>query len=91
MHTNADQLKNKFSELQLLVQAQNPDIIAITEVKPKNCRYQPIVGEYILDGYNIWSTNIDSENGRGCLLYTKKHLIVKDIRSKINFDEYVMV
>ena len=54
IYTNADQLNNKFNELQLLVKTHDPDIIAITEVKPKNCRFQPQIGEYLLDGYNMW-------------------------------------
>ena len=54
IYTNADQLNNKFNELQLMVKTHDPDIIAITEVKPKNCRFQPQTGEYLLYGYNMW-------------------------------------
>ena len=61
IYTNADQLNNKFNELQLLVHAQKPDVIAIIEIKPKNSRYLPIIGEYILDDYNMWSTNIEEK------------------------------
>ena len=53
IYTNADQLNDKFNELQLLVKTHDPDIIAITEVKPKNCRFQPQIGEYLHDGYNM--------------------------------------
>ena len=69
IYTNADQLNNKFNELQLLVKTHDPDIIAITEVKPKNCRFQPQIGEYLLDGYDMWGANIENKSGRGCLLF----------------------
>lgn len=36
LYTNADQLMNKRSELQALTDIHQPDIIGITEVKPKN-------------------------------------------------------
>ena len=48
IYTNADQLNNKFNELQLLVKTHDPDIIAITEVKPKNCRFQPQIGDLMV-------------------------------------------
>ena len=38
-YTNADVLSNKFNILLLEVDRINPDIIAVTEVKPKNSRY----------------------------------------------------
>ena len=60
-YTNADQLNNKFNELQLLVKTHDPDIIAITEVKTKNCRFQPQIGEYLLDGYNMWGAKIEKK------------------------------
>ena len=34
--TNADTLTNKFPELQTLLEIHRPDIIGVTEVKPKN-------------------------------------------------------
>ena len=73
IYTNVDQLNNKFNELQLMVKTHDPDIIAITEVNPKNCRFQPQIGENLLDGYNMWGggANIENKSGRGCLLYAK--------------------
>ena len=48
-----ERVNNKFNELQLLVKTHDSDIIAITEVKPKNYRFQPQIGEYLLDGYMV--------------------------------------
>ena len=91
IYTNADQLNNKFNELQLLVKTHDPDIIAITEVKPKNCRFQPQIGEYLLDGYNMWGANIENKSGRSCLLYAKIKLGAKEILLKKLYNEYVSI
>ena len=47
-YTNADQLMNKLTELEIRTQDTKPNIIGITEVKPKNCRYATRVSEYSL-------------------------------------------
>ena len=36
LYTNADSLKNKFSEFSIRVNEQSPMIIGVTEVKPNN-------------------------------------------------------
>ena len=91
MYTNADQLFNKFNELELLVQTKIPDIIAITEVKPKNNRYTPYVGELNLEGYTLWHTNIENEHGRGCIIYTLSNLNVRELRVKTHFTEFLLL
>ena len=35
-YTNADQLRNKMSELTLRVRNEKPMVVGVTEVKPKN-------------------------------------------------------
>ena len=49
MYTNADQLSNKITELELRVQEHLPHIIGITEVKPKNSRYSMNEAEFSLE------------------------------------------
>ena len=39
MYTNCDTLTNKISELIMAIEHNNPDIVVITEVIPKNNRY----------------------------------------------------
>jgi exonuclease III len=67
-----DSFLNKRESLLLRIQAANPDIIAITEVKPKNYRYPLQRQEIQLEGYNCWP-NIESP-GRGVVLYTKSKI-----------------
>lgn len=91
LYTNADQLNNKFSELELMVQSNSYDIILITEIKPKNQRFSIFPGEYSLDGYDMYHANIDSIIGRGCLMYAKKYIHVKEITLDNNFTEYILM
>ena len=91
LYTNADQLNNKFNELELIVKSNNLDIIMITEVKPKNPRFTPRPGEYKLEGYDMYHVNIDTNVGRGCLFYVKLGLEVKEISVSNTFDEYILI
>jgi phage-related protein len=56
MYTNADQLKNKLTELKLCTSngELSPKIIAITEVKPKNNRYAIQPSEFTLNNYTLY-------------------------------------
>lgn len=62
------QIKLK-ERLQLM--EQTPQIIALQEVKPKNCRYEKFIEEYKLDGYDIIEHNLSAKEGRGLLLYVR--------------------
>ena len=39
MYTNADSVTNKLQEIQAMIEIYKPDIIGITEIKPKNLKY----------------------------------------------------
>ena len=49
MYTNADSLSNKIHELELLARERKYDVIAITEVLPKNSEYG--VENSVLEGF----------------------------------------
>ena len=91
IYTNIDQLSNKFSELELLIYTDQPDIVLITEVKPKNSRYCPMVGEFVVNGYSMWQTNVESITGRGCIIYHKKNLKVMDLKVTSDFSECIFL
>ena len=63
---------NKRNELSFVADMYKPDIIGITEVKPKTNRYNIQESELTLDGYEIFH-NLE-ERGRGLLLYVKDTL-----------------
>ena len=59
----------KKEELYSLIETENPDIIALSEILPKNS-ILPIVEEYYnIDNYDRVISNIDK--GRGVVLYIK--------------------
>ena len=63
---------NKREELQILLNEQRPDIVAITEILPKN-RSQLFFSdaEWHIPGYNSFLPNLNDHQGRGCMIYTK--------------------
>ena len=60
LYTNADGLINKRQELRVLINSlkDKPDVIAITEIKPKNVLGTIQPTEFNLDGYNVFLPGI---------------------------------
>ncbi len=73
MYFNADSLLNKRTELEALASIHEPDIIAVTEVLPKNCRDPVQKSEFNLDGYEF-HCNTTSTGNRGVGIFTKNSL-----------------
>ena len=59
----------------------NPDIIVISELKPKNHRYPMTEADFKLDGYDTFKCNIDNKVGRGMIIYTKPDIDASQITS----------
>ncbi len=94
MYTNADSLKNKFTEFKVRVQDIKPMIIGINEVKPKNSPNLLNEAEFNLDevrDYDVTPVNIDNRVGRGMLLYTAKELKAKEVSMKTKFSENIFI
>ena len=72
VYSNADNLMNKRQELEVLIALQNPDIICVTEVVPKNTSLPVQTCELQIQGYELF-TNLTSCS-RGVLIYTKTGL-----------------
>ena len=62
---------NKF-EFRFRIQNSNCDIIAVTEVKPKNEWYKLSVSELQIANYDIYENF--SDVGRGIIIYVRKTL-----------------
>ena len=58
------------------------DIIGVTEVYPKNCRYSPGKAELQLLGYELF-LNESGENKRGIALYTVNQFIFAAIMFRV--------
>jgi hypothetical protein len=70
-YTNADQLPTKMTELKsrLETMQRRPDIIAITEVMPKNARHPYTPQEFQINGYTVHANNLQDRGNRGILIY----------------------
>ena len=88
MYTNADSLINKRSELQARIETYQPDIIAVTEILPKNRGRDIQPAELELEGFDCFKTKLDD---RGACIYTKKWLkaVTVDDIIDIEFKESV--
>ena len=80
MYTNADTLLNKMNELNDRIAEQDPTIIAVTEVLPKNGGESILKTEYSLKGYDMFVTpNIENRSeksgtNRGIIIYVKSSI-----------------
>ena len=76
LYTNADGLINKRQELRVLINSlqDKPDVIAITEIKPKNMLGIIQPSEFNLDGYNVFCQGLSDNQSRGLLVYVASYL-----------------
>ena len=70
--------------------AKKPDIIMITEVKPKNARYILEEVEITLQNYNIVTSKFEKD-GRGIAIYVRKGLSFEEVEMKSDFNESVWI
>ena len=90
-YTNADSLPNKLGELMTRMQDEKNsyEVIGITEIYPKNCRYMPGKAELQIEGYELFLSESTSFSKRGAALYINKKLKSEEIKFKEKFDESV--
>jgi len=92
LYTNADTLTNKLNELNTLIKSlqQKPSVIAITEVKPKH-KWHSNINELQIEGYCMFSNNLDNVNSRGVIIYVDKCLHSSEISIETKFSENIFV
>ena len=95
MYTNADQFRRKFPEFTVRINKEQPMIIGITEVKPKNSMDKLFPAEFSIDNIGDYDSpfckNITTNIGRGILLYVHKQLQAKEVEMKTEFQEALFV
>ena len=84
MPNKIDELKSRIS-----VSANPPDIIAITEIKPKNARFCTNEAELHLVGYEMHHINIGNDQGRGICVYTRSEFHATEVTLSATFKEYI--
>ena len=92
LYTNADSLRNKMSELTVLMgmMESGPDIVAVTEIKNKN-RSALCVEEILIRGYDIYVNDISNDSNRGVAIYVKRGLKTNVIDCDIQYKEFQMI
>ena len=73
MYTNADSLKNKRDEFELMIFEKDIDIALITESLPKYQSSDLIEPLFNIEGYD----SIENKSGRGVIIYFKSTLEIK--------------
>ena len=74
--TKADSLHDKLSKIKnsILSATHWPDIIAITEAKAKNARLQQTMAEFNMDGYDIFTHNLENTIDWGIVMYADNRI-----------------
>ena len=87
--TNIDILTNKMDEFLVFVASEDPDIICVQEIFPKNSLCEVDVDTaFKIDGYVMY---YPSSMKRGVLTYVKAELSVLEIFPTIEFEESVWI
>ena len=74
-------------ELTHYVQSNSPDVIALTEILPKNSLFDATPEIYALEGYSMFSSNL--KQGKGVLLYIKESLATSSVQMPFDFQECI--
>ena len=79
LYTNCDTVTNKLDELEASIDMNDPDIIVLTEVLPKNNRYTLQKSELETKGYTLFINNFETFGIRGVAIYIKKGITANQI------------
>ena len=55
------------------------DFIALTEAFPKHCLFPPLIDEFRIQGFQLFSSDDDFSSGRGVLIYVRNGISVNQI------------
>lgn len=92
MYSNVDSLFNKKDELEVLIADKNYDVIALTEIFPKNQQLDYTDNIWNINGYTLHYPADKTFTARGCIIFTKDTLKSFQIDSrKMNFIEHIQV
>jgi len=75
----------------LLEQNPEPDIVIVTEVKPKKVRYKIQPVELNMEGYASFSSDFEQEGSRGIMVYVRLSLIADQKYIGTQYNEAVFV
>ena len=64
------------------INTNNPDILVLTEVAPKNNRYLLQKSELEIKGYSLYINNFEEKGVRGVAIYVKKNIATMQVYPK---------
>lgn len=76
-YSNVDVFINKKNEILAMINRLNPDVIALTEIKPKNASYELQPTDLQLQGYDCWPKI--TGDGRGVAVFTHARLKANNV------------
>jgi len=85
LYTNLDTFHNKKNELMSRISDSDPDIIGLTEIKPKTASWELSDIDLMITGYTLYTDLA----GRGAALYVKDSLLSKVLKSAVPFESSV--
>jgi len=85
LYTNLDTFNNKRAEIEARIAELRPDIIGLTEVKPKNATWELANHDISLEGYTLYS-NLE---GRGSALYVNEKLGSAEVKMSVDVESTV--
>ena len=82
----------KKCELVELISQEKPHIVAINEVKPKN-GFERKEQDFAIEHFSIFTTNIDSTNGRGIVILAHSSIshLVLEVKTDVQFEEVCLL
>ena len=69
-------------ELLFYINTNNPDILVLTEVSPKNNGYLLQKSELEIKGYSLYINNFEEKGVRGVAIYVKKNIATLQVYPK---------
>ena len=88
---NADVLTNKIAELRRRTSINDPDVIIVTEARPKRKNFKMQTVDFIIQGYTIFNINLANDIGRGMIIYCKQSLEATEILTNTTFKEILAI
>ena len=97
MYSNVDQLLNKMEDLRLIIAADKPDIILITEVIPKAQKNPIYEAQININGYekyvnfNFTDTELGASGKRGVAIYVNDDLHADEVKFQTVYDDHLWI
>ena len=91
LYTNCDTVTNKLDELEASIDMNDPDIIVLTEILPKNNRYMLQTSELEIRGYSLFTNNYELKDIREVAIFVKKCLTANQIHTVNCADDTVWI